>query len=113
MEREKCFKSVFVEFPDKYVWMEFVTKYSKGTKKKNSVKFEASRVWCSDSSFSIFSDLRGSFNSDIEAYEYLVSSVSKFGGEIPKMNKKVLSSLEKEFNYPEGRHSYLLGEAVI
>ena len=113
MERNKSYKSVFVNFPGKSAWLEFVTKCSRGTKSKKPIKFEASVVWRSDKSLTLFSDLRGSFSSENEAYEFLSKSISEYGGETAEMSKVKLAQLKEEFGYPEGRHNYLFDEPVI
>jgi hypothetical protein len=112
-ERTKHLKSLFVEFPDKGLWAEYVSKCSIGSKQNKPVKFEASIVWRSSSELSIFSDMRGSYESENEAFDSFEVSVAEYGGFVRSMSKKKIGLLEDNYGYPKGRNPYLLSEAVI
>ncbi len=113
MEKSKKAVSVFAYVSAEKLWAEYVVVYSYGTKKNNPIKFIASLVWRSSTKSSFTAGMKGSFSSEKEAYGHLRNQIERDGGEIVRMTKKTLSELEAIYNYPNGRHPYVLEHAVI
>lgn len=112
-EREKVLKSFFIVLSDSNDWTEFSTKCTIGRKTTKPIKFEASKVWSTNHGVIGFSDIRGSYSTIDEAYKAFGEAVKEYGGAVENMTNKKLKFLESEFDYPDGRHPYLLEKAKI
>ena len=97
--RSKSSKYVFVSFFSAVECAEFELSFNVGHKSNKPVKFQANKVWSTAGIPPMFSGIRGSFSSEVEAEKHLVEQFSAVDGTLHSATPALVGKLTSEFGY--------------